>query len=157
MIETRPAFGFDFAFEREIDVTLAAEAEFRSDEFGGTGAHPGADIVLVDDQILAVIAFAADKQMNVRVVGVPVIDGDPFEPGAKIVFHRPDQVAGEGADIGQLAAILRRDNEAEMVPVVGAASREAVAIGFIVVGIEQLGVATVAGDSIALQIGKMPR
>src|SRR3546814_2600036 len=83
---------------------------------------------------------------------VPVIDGDPFEPGAKIAFHRGDKIAGEGADIGQLAAILRRDNEAEMVAVVGAAFREAVAIGFIAVGIEQLGVAVVAGDSIALQI-----
>src|SRR3546814_15196809 len=85
--------------------------------------------------MLAVISFAADKQVNVRVVGVPVIDGDPFEPGAKIAFHRGDKIAGEGADIGQLAAILRRDNEAEMVAVVGAAFREAVAIGFIAVGI----------------------
>src|SRR3546814_1162293 len=106
--------------------------------------------------MLAVISFAADKQVNVRVVGVPVIDGDPFEPGAKIAFHRGDKIAGEGADIGQLAAILRRDTEAEMVAAVGAAFRDAVAIGFIAVGIEPLGVAVVAAARKSTPLNSSP-
>src|SRR3546814_18182326 len=66
MIETGPAFGFDVAFERKIDVALAAVASFRCDQPGGAGAHPGADLVLVVDQIFAVLAFAAATPMNLR-------------------------------------------------------------------------------------------
>ena len=53
-----------------------------------------------------------------RVVGVPVIDGDPVQPRAEIGSHLPREIAREGLQIGHLAGVLGRDDEAEMVPVV---------------------------------------
>jgi hypothetical protein len=47
-------------------------------------------------------------------------DADPVQPGAEIVLHLADHVAGEDPEIGRLGGILRRDDEAEMMPVVEA-------------------------------------
>jgi hypothetical protein len=51
-------------------------------------------------------------------------DRDPIEPGPEIALHLGCQVACEGFGIGHLGGILRRDDEAEMMPVALAASRE---------------------------------
>ena len=56
--------------------------------------------------------------MDVRIIGVPVIDADPVELRAEVLLHLPHQVAGEGLEVCHLDRVLRRDDEAEMVPVV---------------------------------------
>ena len=52
----------------------------------GAGAHAMADIVTADDEVLAVVRLAADQQMDVRVVGVPVLGGDPVEPRLEVAL-----------------------------------------------------------------------
>ena len=62
--------------------------------------------------------------MNVWVIRVPVIDGDPIELGAEIGFHLPGEIARESFEVGHLTGVLGGDDEAEMMPVVLAAIRE---------------------------------
>jgi hypothetical protein len=79
------------------------------------------DVIARDDEIGTVICDAAHQQMLMRVVGVPMGDANPVQPGAEIALHLADQVAAEGPEVGHLGGILRRDDEAEMMPVVEAA------------------------------------
>ena len=95
--------------------------------------------------------------MDVRVVGVPVIDGHPIEPRAEIDLHLLGQIAREGLEVGHLAGILGRDDEPEMMPVVLAPLREGRAIGTVAAGIEHLGPLATPGDAVALQVRKMGR
>jgi hypothetical protein len=90
-----------------------------------------------------------------RIVGVPVIDGDPVEAGPKIGLHLPRQIPGEGAQVGHLAGVFRRDDEAEMVPVVGRPIGESRIIGAIGFGIEHPRLLAVESDALTLQIGDM--
>jgi hypothetical protein len=53
------------------------------------------DVIARDDQIGTVICDAAHHEMHMRVVGVPMGDADPVQPGAEIALHLADQVAGE--------------------------------------------------------------
>jgi hypothetical protein len=56
-------------------------------------------------------------------------DADPVKRGAEIALHLDSQVAGEGLELDHLGGILRRDDEAEMMSVVQAASCERHGIG----------------------------
>ena len=54
---------------------------------GCAGPHSLTDVVASDQEVVAVIAFAADKDMDMGIVGVPVIDAEPIEPRAEIAFN----------------------------------------------------------------------
>ena len=58
------------------------------------------------------------------VVGVPMIDGDPVQFGSEIPRDAGHQLTREGAEIAELASILRRNDEPEMMPVILAALGE---------------------------------
>jgi hypothetical protein len=45
-----------------------------------TVAETSADVVAADDQILTVVGATADHDMDMRVVGVPMVDRDHGEP-----------------------------------------------------------------------------
>ena len=126
-------------------------------ELLGPGAQPAADIVAGDHEILAGLIDASDEQMDVRIVGVPVVDGDPIEPGAKIGFHLPGEVSREGSEIGHLGGVFGRDDEAEVVPVVLRTFGEGGVIGAVGLGVEHVRLLAVARDALALQIGDMRR
>ena len=57
----------------------------------------------------AVVGAAADQHMDMRVVGVPVIDRDPVELRAEVALGVGHQLAREGAKVGQLGRVLGRD------------------------------------------------
>ncbi len=59
-----------------------------------------------------------------RIVGVPVVDGDPVERRAEVAFGIPHQLAREGTKVVQPGRILRGDDEAEMMPIAFAALGE---------------------------------
>jgi len=77
-----------------------------------------ADIVAGDDKIASVIGDAAHKQMDMGIVRVPMIHGNPFELRPKIALHLRDEIACEPPQVGHLRGILRRDREPEVVTVV---------------------------------------
>jgi hypothetical protein len=95
--------------------------------------------------------------MDVRIVGIPMIDSHPIQSRAKVGFHLLGEVAGEGLQVGHIAGVLRRDNEPEMVTVVLAAFGKRRAIGAVAAGIKHLGPLTTPGHAIALQIREMGR
>src|SRR5215468_10798146 len=90
-----------------------------------------------------------------EIVGVPVIDCDPVEPGPEIAFHLSDEVAGEGLEIGHLGSILRRNDEAEVMPIVMSAPREICGFGPDFRGAEHMGLLAVTGRAITLKVGNV--
>ena len=84
---------------------------------GSTAAHTLGDVVAGDDEVLSGVVLAAQDDVYVRVVGVPVIDRYPLQSGAQVGFHARHQVPGVGAQVVELFGILGRDNEAELVPI----------------------------------------
>jgi hypothetical protein len=96
------------------------------------------------DEIGTVICDAY-HEMHMRVVGVPMGDADPVQPGAEVTLHLADQVTGECLDVGHLGGILRGDDEAEMMPVVGAASREGHGVGAVLGSAEHAALLAVPG------------
>ena len=78
-VEAGPALGLHLPLQGGADLLLAARAELQGDAFRGAVAKTSADVVAADDQVLAVIGPAADQNMDMRVVGVPMIDRDPIE------------------------------------------------------------------------------
>ena len=91
--------------------------------------------------------------MDVRVVRVPVIDGDPLEPRAEVPFHVGHELAREGLEVADLGRVLGRDDEAEMMPVVLAALRERALISLVSRSIEHPRRLAVSRDTFALEIG----
>ena len=69
--------------------------------------------------------------MNVRVVGVPVIDGGPIELRAEILLHLAHQLAGEGFEVRHIHGVLGRDDEPEMMAVLVGALREGAAVNLV--------------------------
>ena len=63
------------------------------DQFLAQFAEAALNVVAVERQIAAVIAHAANQQMNMVVVGVVMIDRDPLELGAEVPLHPGHKVA----------------------------------------------------------------
>ncbi len=93
--------------------------------------------------------------MGMRMAGVVMIDGDPVEPGVQVGFHLLHQVAGGLPRVGQLHAVFRRDDEAELVAVVTSAFEEGAAILHVAFGGIGLALLAVAGHAVALEIAQM--
>ena len=93
--------------------------------------------------------------MDMGVIRVPVIDGDPIELCSEVGFHLPSKVASKRLEIGHLSGILGRDDEAEMMPVIFASFGKGGIVGAVHLGIEHARLLAVCRDAVALQIGKM--
>ena len=68
---------------------LGFGAKFDRYKLLGPGAQAAADIVAGDHEVLPCLIDAAHQKMDMRIVGVPVVDGDPIEPGPQVGFHLP--------------------------------------------------------------------
>jgi hypothetical protein len=104
---------------------------------------------------LAVIGAASHEDMDVWVLGVPMVDGDPIEPRAEVARGLVHELAGEGPQARELAGIIGRDDEPEMMPVVLATLSEGSAVGLVSGGIEQFAGRPIAGHPVALEISDM--
>ncbi len=152
VIQAGPAFGGHLAVERLADLMLGLRPQFGERQFLGARAQAVADIVARDDEILAALVDAAHQQMDMWIVGVPVIHRDPVEPRSQVCFHLTSEVARVFAQIGQLRRVLGRDDDPEMMPIVLAPLGETAIVGLVAVRIEQRRWRTVAGHTLALQI-----
>ena len=151
-VEAGPALGLDFLLQGRADLLLTTWPQLQGHALSGTIAEAPANIGAADDQILPVIGLAADQHMDMRVVGVPVIDRDPIQLGVEVALGVRHERAREAAQILQFHRVFRRDDESEMVPVVGAALGEGALIGGVRVRIEHARLLPVAGDAVALQV-----
>ncbi len=154
-IEPGPALGLDLIVEAAADVEIGARPELLRDEILRPRPHALADVVPRDDEVLPVVGAAAQDDVDVRVVGVPVIDADPVELGAEVFLDLAHEVAREPLEICHLGRVLRRDDEPEMMPVVLAALGEALHIGIVGLRPEHARLLAVARDALAAQIAEM--
>ena len=127
-VEPGETIGIHLPLKLSRHLKLGLPAQFQRDDFAGALANAVGDIVAGDIEGLAVLGDAAQEDMGVRVAGVVVVDRDPVELRPEIGFHLLHQVAGGLARVGQLRAVLGRDDEAEMVPVLTAPVEEGTAI-----------------------------
>ena len=77
------------------------------------------------------------------VVGVPVVNSDPFELGPEIALHGRHQFAREVTQVGELDPIFGGDNEAKLVAILAARCREFLTVGRVrsrTVGLRRLAV-----------------
>ena len=154
-VDLGPAFGIDLPIQRLPDFEVGARAEFLGDDLARLRPHPLADIVARDDEVLPVFGDAAHDDVDVRVVGVPMLDRPPVQAGAEILFHPRHQLAGKALEVAHLLGVLGRDDEPEMMAVVLAARRKLVAVEAVRLRAEQHALFAVARDAIALQIIEM--
>ena len=154
-IQARPPLLIHLAPQGLLDLQLGARAQPFGRQFGGAMAEPIGDVVARDDEVFAGVVAPAHDDVRVRVVGVPVIDGHPIEARAKVGLHATHEVPGIGAQVFQLRAIFGRKDEAEVMPVVGAAFLERIEVGGI--GLRPVGLArlAIAAHTIALDIAQV--
>src|SRR3546814_5854791 len=72
--------------------------------------------------------------MTVRMAGVEMIDGDPLELRAEILFHLAHKPTDERFEVGKLIAVLGRNDHPELMPILTAAFEERLAVGDIEIG-----------------------
>lgn len=77
-----------------------------------------------DHEIAAIVSLAADEDMDVRVIRVPMFGGDPIEPGPKVSLHVGKEIAGERFEIDHLGRLFRADDKQEVMAVIPAASAQ---------------------------------
>ncbi len=105
-IKAGPALGLDLLLKRGLDLLLAARPQFQGDAFGGPVAKAPADIGAADDEILTIVTAATDQNMDMRIVGVPMINRDLIEPCPEVGFHLPREVSRESWKIGHLGGVF---------------------------------------------------
>mgnify|MGYP003643338614 FL=1 len=105
-VELRPALGPDLSLKCPADVEIATWAQFLGYEIPCPVPHALLDVVPRDHEILAVVARTPNDQMDMRMGGVPVIDADPVKRCAEILLHPPDEIAGEGLQVGHVRRVV---------------------------------------------------
>ncbi len=98
-IQPGPPRLIDFALHGALDLQLGARPQPFGGDFGGALAHAARDVVLRDDEVFAGVVLAAQDDVRMRIVGVPVIDRHPLQPRAQVGFHARHQVAGVAPQI----------------------------------------------------------
>src|SRR6185369_3815369 len=115
-------------FQGRADFPLAARTELQRNALSGTIAKPAADVIPADHEILAIFGAAANQNMDMRIVCVPVVDRDPVQSGSEIPRDVGHQLAREGAEIAELGGVLRRNDKSKMMPVILATLSESTLI-----------------------------
>jgi hypothetical protein len=77
--------------------------------------------------------------MGMRVVGIPVVNGHPVQPGFQVGGHALHELARVTAKVFQFPGILHRNDEAELVPVALTAFLEGLEVDR--VGLRSIGLA----------------
>ena len=105
-VEAGPTLGIDLFLKGVADLALAARPQFQRDPLRCAAAKAVADLIAADEQVLPLVSASADEHMDVRIVGVPVIDRHPIKLGVEVALRVGHQFPSEGAKIGHLARIL---------------------------------------------------
>ena len=154
-IELGPAVRLDLGVEVATDLEVASRPEFERGKMCSAGAHALADVVAGDHKVAAVVTLAAYDDMDVGIIGIPVVDPNPIELGAEIPLGLRHQVAGERLEIGELLRVLRGHDEAEMMAIPFAALGECAVVGVVVLGIEQAAGSAVLRHALPPQVGQV--
>jgi hypothetical protein len=102
---------------------------------------------------LLIFGAASHEDVDVWVLGVPMVDGDPIEASAEVTRGLVHELAGEGPQARELTGIIGRDDEPEVMPVVPATSGEGAAVRLVSGRIEQLALRPIASHPVTLESG----
>ena len=75
-IELGPAVRLDLSVEIAADLKVAARPELKGGKACGAGAQALADVIPSHHQVMTVVALPAYDDMDVGIIGVPVLDPD---------------------------------------------------------------------------------
>jgi hypothetical protein len=154
-VELCPALRLDLSVQTTVDFDIAPLPEFESHKVTRPGAKASADVVPRYHQVMAIVAPAAHDDMDVWVLRVPVVDGDPFELRSKIPFGLGHEIAGERLQVRQLVGIVWGHDEAKVVAIALAPIREHAMISLVAFSVEHPAGGTVPRYSITTEIFEM--
>ena len=149
-IEPGPAFCRHLAVERALHLMFGFRPQLGESQVLRARPEIVADVVAGDDEIGTLVGLPAHKQMDVRIVGVPMIDRDPIEPRAQVRLHLAHEVARVFAQVRQLGRILWRYNDAEVMTIVLATVSEGAIVCVVAGRVEHPGRRAIAGHALAL-------
>jgi hypothetical protein len=145
----------DFGAEAGLDFVVGARAKIQSDDFCSALAHASTEVFPRNDEIIALVILASQDDVRMRMAGVVVVDGDPIELGAEILFHLKHEPSGQRLQIRVLDRFLGGDDEAELVAVAIASIEETRPLDAILLGVIEGARFSVSRDAIALQVSKV--
>ncbi len=118
-VDAGEALLLDFSRHTGGDLLASARTKIEGEDFGRPGAKALGHIVAGDDEVFAGLILAAHDDMAVRMAGVEMIDCHPVEFRAQVFLGLFHQAADHGLQVIILRAVLRCDDEAELVAVAG--------------------------------------
>ena len=154
-VEPGEAVGIHFPLKLLRHLKLGLPAQFPGDDLAGALANAVGDIVAGDVEGLAVVGDAANDDVGVGMAGVVVVDRDPVELGPEVGLHLLHQIAGGLARVGQLRAILGRDDEAELMAVLAAAVEEGAAILDVALGRIDLALLAILRHAVPFEVAQV--
>jgi hypothetical protein len=154
-IEPGPAFGTNFSLKSASHLKLRSRAEFSGNKISRSRPQPCRNVIAADDEVDTVIGAAAHEDVDMGMLGIPVVDGDPVKPRAEITRGLIHELAGKAPQALKFTGIIRRDDEPEMMPVGFAAFRECAAVGIIAGSIEEFTRRSIAGNAVPPEIADM--
>jgi hypothetical protein len=154
-VEPGEAIGLHFPLKLLRHLKFGLPAQFPGNNLAGPFADAMGDIIAGNVEGLAVVGNAPNEDMGVGVAGVVVIDRDPVELGPEVGFHLLHQIAGRLARIGKVHAVLGRDDETELVPVIAAPVEKGTAVLHIALGRIDLALLSVTGHAVAFEIAQV--
>src|SRR5207245_11207538 len=86
-VEARPALLADLAFHTSPDLELGSRSEPFGGELAGSKSHAAGQVSAIDDQVPSGLIDTSEHDVRVRVVGIPVVHGDPLQPSTQVDFH----------------------------------------------------------------------
>ncbi len=148
-------FLLDLMLKTALDFAVSARTKIEGHYLGSALTHAMRDVLPRDDQIVALVVFATQDNVGVRMRRVVVIDRHPIELCPQVLFHLLHQTAHERFEIVVSRPIFRRDDEAELVAVTLGALNEVATLRAVLLGVVQFPRQPLAGDAVAFQIPQM--
>jgi hypothetical protein len=105
-IEIGPPLRPHLPFQGRADIPLGTWSKLKRGPLGRALAKAPTDVGAADHQVLTIISAPSDQDVDVWIVGVPVVYHNPIELGAEIAFGIGHQLARKGAQTVQLGRIL---------------------------------------------------
>ena len=129
--------------------------QFPGHQFARPVTDAMGDVVAGNVEDAAVVEHAADDDVGVGMAGVVMIDRDPVELGAEVLFHLPHEVAGEAAQVAHFGGILGRHDEAELMTVLPAALDKGLAVRLVLERRIGAALLAVARHPVAFEVAQM--
>ena len=137
------------------NLALGSRAELERDPVSCALPKPFADVVTANDEVPSVVGSTPHEDVDVRVVGIPMVDRNPFQLRPEVAFGVLHEFTREGAHVRHLHGVFGRDDEPEMMPVFGAAFGERLSVRVVRGRVEKACVLAIAGHAFTLEIGDM--